>query len=243
MDYSILSAMDPIESILDHHPALVIDGALATEIERRGQFPTVTSFDYRETITFTHRDKKSIAYEQRTQKRYDGQTEWLVSHWGNGFIRILETGELEMTSAQIGRTEVLIGSIAAVGAMFRIHFVSKTITNDPRMVSSARTFELQSDTSVTKWKCKRPRWSDRQHILRLSYNGSGNLDYGSLPLYNQILHPQSAKNWSIFMLSKVANFRHPVPGLYLIIVAPFFPLICNLIQRRAPIVKDIRHEL
>lgn len=28
--------MNPIESILDHYPALVIDGALATELERRG---------------------------------------------------------------------------------------------------------------------------------------------------------------------------------------------------------------
>src|SRR5262245_32708885 len=27
--------MNPIASILDHHPALVIDGALATELERR----------------------------------------------------------------------------------------------------------------------------------------------------------------------------------------------------------------
>src|SRR5215510_2889481 len=28
--------MNPIASSLDHHPALVIDGALATELERRG---------------------------------------------------------------------------------------------------------------------------------------------------------------------------------------------------------------
>jgi len=114
--------------------------------EGRGQFPTVTSFDYRETLTFTRRDEKTLAYEQRTQKRYDGQTEWLESHWENGFIRILESGELEMTSAQIGRTEVLVGNIEATNGRFRIHFVSKTITNDPRMVSSARNFELEGDT-------------------------------------------------------------------------------------------------
>ena len=71
--------------------------------EGRGQFPTVTSFDYRETLTLTRRDEKILAYEQRTQKRYDGQTEWLESHWENGFIRILESGELELTSAQICR--------------------------------------------------------------------------------------------------------------------------------------------
>jgi len=40
--------------------------------EGRGQFPTVTSFDYRETLTFTRRDEKTLAYEQRTQKLYAG---------------------------------------------------------------------------------------------------------------------------------------------------------------------------
>ena len=114
--------------------------------EGRGQFPAVTSFDYHETITFTRRDEKTLAYEQRTQKRYDGQDEWLESHWENGFIRILENGELELTSAQIGRTEVLVGKIEMQSMLTRIHFVSKTITNDSRMVSSARTFELEGDS-------------------------------------------------------------------------------------------------
>ena len=34
--YGILALMNPIASILDHHPILMIDGALATELERRG---------------------------------------------------------------------------------------------------------------------------------------------------------------------------------------------------------------
>ena len=114
--------------------------------EGRGQFPTVTSFDYRETLIFTRRDEKTLAYEQRAQKRYDGGTEYLESHWENGFIRILENNDLELVNVQIGRSEVLIGSIESTDAVFRIHFVSKTITNDPRMVSSARTFELKGDS-------------------------------------------------------------------------------------------------
>ena len=114
--------------------------------EGRGKFPTVTSFDYREMLTFTRRDEKSLAYEQRTQKRYDGQSEWLVSHWEFGFIRVLENGELEMTSAQIGRVEVLTGKVEASDSIHKIHFVSKIISNDPRMVSSARRFKLEGDT-------------------------------------------------------------------------------------------------
>ena len=112
----------------------------------RGYFPGVTSFDYREVLTFTRRDEKTLAYEQRAQKLYDGQTEWLESHWESGFIRILESGELELTSAQIGRTEVLTGTIEAAGDIIQFNFVSKAITNDPRMISSARTFELERDT-------------------------------------------------------------------------------------------------
>lgn len=113
--------------------------------EGRGQFPTVTSFDYRETLTFTRRDEKTLAYEQRTQKLYDGQTEWLESHWENGFIRILEKGELEMVSAQIGRAEVLVGTVEVTVSGFRISFASRSIVNDPRMVSSVRRFELEGD--------------------------------------------------------------------------------------------------
>lgn len=114
--------------------------------EGRGGYPTVTSFDYRETLTFTQRDEKTLAYEQRTEKRYDGTTEWLPSHWESGFIRRLDNGDLEMTCAQMGRTEVLIGAVDFVDGTFQIHFASKIITNDPRMVSSARTFELAGDT-------------------------------------------------------------------------------------------------
>jgi THAP domain-containing protein 4 len=114
--------------------------------EGRGQFPTVTSFDHRDTLIFTRRDEKTLAYEQRAQKRYDGSTDWLESHWESGFIRILENGELELVSAQIGRAEVLTGTIETSDSLIRIHFESKTIMNDPRMVSSARTFELEGHT-------------------------------------------------------------------------------------------------
>jgi hypothetical protein len=114
--------------------------------EGRGQFPTVTSFGYRETLIFTRRDEKTLAYEQRTQKRYDGQTEYLESHWEKGFISSLENGDLQLVNIHLnGRSEVLIGAIESLDAMFRIRFVSKTLANDPRMLSTARTLELEGD--------------------------------------------------------------------------------------------------
>ena len=115
--------------------------------EGRGGYPTVTSFDYRETLVFTRRDEKTLAYEQRAQKRYDGGTEYLESHSENGFISILENDDLQLVNIQIGgRSEILDGTIESLDAIFRVHFVSKTLSNDPRMVSSARTFELEGDT-------------------------------------------------------------------------------------------------
>jgi len=113
----------------------------------RGQFPGVTSFDYRETLIFTRRDEKLLAYQQRAQKLYDGQTEYLQSHWENGFISILENNDLQLVNIQIGgRNEVLVGTIESLDAVIRVHFVSKALNNDPRMMSSARTFELEGDT-------------------------------------------------------------------------------------------------
>lgn len=115
--------------------------------EGRGQFPGVTSFDYREKLVFTRRDEKTLAYEQRTQKLYDGGTEYLQSHWENGFISILENNDLKLDNIQIGgRNEVMIGTVESLDGMFRLRFVSKALNNDPRMISSARTFELEGDT-------------------------------------------------------------------------------------------------
>jgi len=115
--------------------------------EGRGGYPGVTSFAYRETLIFTRRDEKTLAYEQRAQKRYDGQTEYIQSHWENGFISTLDNGDLQMVNIQIGgRNELLIGTIESLDSMFRIHFVSKTLNNDSRMISSARTLELEGNS-------------------------------------------------------------------------------------------------
>src|SRR6187551_602906 len=98
--------------------------------EGRGQFPGVTSFNFRETLTFTRRDEKTMAYEQRTQKLYDGQTEYLPSHWENGFISILDNGDLQLVNIQVGgRNEVLAGTVEELDSVFRIHFVSKALNN------------------------------------------------------------------------------------------------------------------
>ena len=114
--------------------------------EGRGGFPTIDSFDYREELIFTERDESTLAYSQRTEKRMDGQSGFITSHWENGFIRVLESGDLELVNAQSGgRSEVLIGHIEKLGASIRLHFTSKAVTNDPKVISTARTFILEGD--------------------------------------------------------------------------------------------------
>ncbi len=137
--------------------------------EGRGEFPTVTSFDYRETLIFTRRDEKTLAYEQRTQKRYDGQTEYLQSHWENGFLRILENGDLELVNTQSsGRGEALIGHIETFDPFIRIHFASKAFMNDSRMISSARTFELEGDTLRYEMEMQTTKVSQSAHHLKIT---------------------------------------------------------------------------
>jgi len=112
----------------------------------RGGYPTIDSFYYREEMVFTRRDKSTLAYSQRTEKRMDGQSEFVPSHWEKGFVRILENEELELVNAQSGgRGEVLTGHIETLNSMVRLHFVSKALMNDSRMLSTARTFELEGD--------------------------------------------------------------------------------------------------
>jgi THAP4-like, heme-binding beta-barrel domain len=114
--------------------------------EGRGGYPTSDSFDYREKLVFTRRNESTLAYDQRTQKRMDGQTEFAPSHWESGFIRILENEGLELVNVQSGgRGEVLTGHTETLDSMIQLHFASKASMNDSRVVSSARRFKLEGD--------------------------------------------------------------------------------------------------
>lgn len=112
----------------------------------RGGYPTIDSFDYREKLVFTRKNDSTLAYDQRTEKRMNGTDEFISSHWENGFIVILEHGDLELVNAQSGGSgEVLTGHIEMLGSVIRLHFSSKALMNDACIVSTARTFELEGD--------------------------------------------------------------------------------------------------
>lgn len=114
--------------------------------EGRGGYPTIDSFDYLETLVFTRKNDSTLTYEQRTEKRMDGSDEFVPSHWENGFISMLENGDLELVNAQSGgRGEVLTGHIEVLDSIIRLNFVSKSMMNDARMISTTRVFDLEGD--------------------------------------------------------------------------------------------------
>ena len=114
--------------------------------EGMGGFPTVDSFVYRETLTFERRDEESLFYMQRTEKRMDGQPEFVLSHWESGFIHILAGNELGLANVQSGgRGEFLKGKIDGTEGKVRLDFISESLANDDRMVASARTFVIDGD--------------------------------------------------------------------------------------------------
>jgi hypothetical protein len=150
----------------------MLDGSWSGE--GRGQFPGVTSFAYRETLTFTHRDENTLAYEQRAQKLYDGQTEFLPSHWESGFISILDNGNLQLANIQVGgRNETLVGTVEFLNDKYLIHFVSKVLNNDPRMISSARIFELEDDTLRYQMEMQTTKVNQSTSHLKITLQRTG----------------------------------------------------------------------
>ena len=76
------------------------------EGEGRGEYPTIPSFEYRETVTFGHVGKPFLAYAQRTTR--DG----VPSHAEVGYLRSVGGGRVELVLAHpTGIAEVEEGTV------------------------------------------------------------------------------------------------------------------------------------
>jgi THAP4-like, heme-binding beta-barrel domain len=125
--------------------------------EGRGGVPTIDPFIHRETLTIEQRDETSLFFVQKSVRTTPAGTAWVTSHWESGFIRQLENDTFDLASAQSGgRTEVLRGTVTISGPRLVVDFVSTAISNDPRVIASARRWEVARATRfATRWRWAR----------------------------------------------------------------------------------------
>jgi len=109
----------------------------------RGEYPTITTFDYDETVTFGHVGKPFLAYAQRTTAADDGRP----LHAESGYLRM--PGHLELVLAHpFGITEVEEGSLTVVGGSLVLDLVATVIgrtTTAKEVTEIERSFHLEGD--------------------------------------------------------------------------------------------------
>ena len=115
----------------------------------RGEYPTIASFEYSESITFSHIGKPFLAYQQRTRAVDDGRP----LHAESGYWRFPHRGLAEVVLAHpTGITEILEGFAAPNmpgSATFMIDLRSTTISGSSSakpVTQTERTFEFTGDT-------------------------------------------------------------------------------------------------
>ena len=112
----------------------------------RGEFPTIEPFEYLETLRFAGDHRPFLHYEEKTQRRSAGQTDYVPSHWESGFLRLLPSGEVELINTQgSGRLERLSGSLEETETGLILRLQSTSFLNDLRMVATSRTITVNGD--------------------------------------------------------------------------------------------------
>jgi THAP4-like, heme-binding beta-barrel domain len=106
-----------------------------------GEYPTVESFDYDETVTFDHVGKPFLSYTQRTTLRPDGRP----SHGEVGFLRLPRPDHVELVVAHpTGVVEVGEGEFDGTHLHLRTTFVAGT-GSAKDVTALERDFELEGD--------------------------------------------------------------------------------------------------
>lgn len=115
-----------------------------------GEYPTIDSFDYAETVAFGHVGKPFLSYQQRTHS-IDGDTSPPKPlHAETGYWRFPSPGRVEIiVSHPTGITEIDEGSIANVDGelVIDVHATSVTGSTTAKSVTALhRTFRVRDDT-------------------------------------------------------------------------------------------------
>ncbi len=111
----------------------------------QGFFPTIASFDYRESLEFSVDVEGRLDYSQRTWRLTDDGE--VASHREAGFLGVNEDGRVQMSGSHgLDRVEVLVGSLVPEGDGFSLDLRSAVLGHDHRMISSWRVLEVAGDT-------------------------------------------------------------------------------------------------
>lgn len=107
-----------------------------------GEYPTIQSFGYRETVSFTHVGKPFLAYGQRTSHAEDGRP----LHAESGYWRLGPDGQAELVLAHpTGVVEVATGVLQ--GTALRLRSTALTGTPTAKEVTAIeRDLEVEGDT-------------------------------------------------------------------------------------------------
>lgn len=116
-----------------------------------GEYPTIDSFDYVETITFTHVGKPFLCYEQRTRRIEPDGSLGPPLHAESGYWRFPAPGRVEVVlSHPTGINEIEEGTIMVEpdgSTVVTLATTSVTLTGSAKAVTElGRTFELVGDT-------------------------------------------------------------------------------------------------
>jgi len=111
----------------DLHPDVAaLAGLIGTWSGRgHGEYPTIESFDYDETVTFGHVGKPFVAYTQRTRHPVEGRP----LHAEAGYLRVPAAGRVELVLAHpTGIVEVGEGRLEGTTIRLATTTVARTAT-------------------------------------------------------------------------------------------------------------------
>ena len=115
-----------------------------------GEYPTISSFDYRDEVTFSDVGKPFVHYVQKTFAVDDGRP----LHTETGYLRPGADGHVEFTMAlPTGQTESLEGSLADVDGVLTIELdgVTTNTSTAKRVDSTRRLYRLEGNVLQTSF--------------------------------------------------------------------------------------------
>lgn len=107
----------------------------------KGQYPTIDTFDYLETLVFTQISPMQLRYLQETRIKSTGK----ASHQETGYLLFGMDGTVDMKNVQSNdRIEQMTGRWFEEHRVLTLSLQSQVYGGDDRMIASEREFHLEN---------------------------------------------------------------------------------------------------